>query len=56
MNVRMMAKCVATLLAAWLLTGCASTPKAGKIHEPKWYESNMNDEERSFFLGSFFGG
>lgn len=46
-------------LAAGLFPGCASNPdkdKPWKKVEPKWYESDMDSSERSFFLGSFFGG
>lgn len=44
-------------LAAGLLSGCAHDPdndKPWRKGKPKWYESDMDSSERSFFLGSFF--
>ena len=40
-----------------LLAGCAHDPdknKPWKKSEPKWYDSDMDSSERSFFFGSFF--
>lgn len=47
------------LALASVLTGCAHDPdknKPWRKPEHKWYESDMNAEERSFFIGSFFDG
>lgn len=51
-----LARCLAALGCIWLLVGCASGHKAGTVTERKWYESTMDSEDRSFFLGSFLGG
>jgi len=44
-----------TLAGASLLTGCAHDDADKPWHkkEPKWYQSDMDSEDRSFFLGSF---
>lgn len=49
---------IIVLASAIVLTGCANKDKdkPWKRSEPKWYESDMSSDERSFFLGGFFGG
>jgi len=45
------------LISASLLPGCAHDPdknKPWRKSEPKWYESDMDSQDRSFFFGSFF--
>jgi hypothetical protein len=57
MTLRSILRGVAILFLAGLLVGCAaSKPQPGKINERKWYQSNMDSEDKSFFLGSFLGG
>ena len=42
------------LASAGLLTGCAhEDDRPWHKKESKWYQSDMDSEERSFFLGSF---
>jgi len=47
------------LAAAALLAGCAKDkadqPWRRSSGERKWYQSDMDSEDRSFFLGSLFG-
>lgn len=48
---------LAIALGASLLSGCAHDPdkdKPWKKSKPKWYDSDMDSSDRSFFLGSFF--
>ena len=48
---------LAIALGASLLSGCAHDPdkdKPWKKNKSKWYDSDMDSSERSFFLGSFF--
>lgn len=48
---------LAIALATSLLSGCAHDPdkdRPWKKNKPKWYDSDMDSSERSFFLGSFF--
>lgn len=44
------------LISTSLLAGCAQNvdkDKPWKRSEPKWWQSDMDSEDRSFFLGSF---
>ena len=44
-------------LGAGLFSGCAHDPdqdKPWRQKKTKWYDSDMDSSERSFFLGSFF--
>lgn len=57
MRLRSIIRSVAIVCLAGVLVGCAaSKPEPGKITHRKWYQSDMDSEDRSFFLGSFFGG
>lgn len=41
------------LILAFSLGGCASGKERKPWEQRKWYESNMDNEDRDFFLGSF---
>ena len=56
MKLSTIVRSVAILSLASLLVGCASKPEPGKPNYGRWYESNMDSEDRAFFLGSFIGG
>lgn len=45
------------LIYTSLLSGCAHNPdkdKPWKRTEPKWYQSDMDNQDRDFFLGFFY--
>lgn len=43
------------LLSNSLLSGCAhDKEKPWKRTEPKWYESDMDQQDKNFFLGFFY--
>jgi hypothetical protein len=39
-----------------LLSGCASEDKPKHASSRRWYQGDMDTEERSFFVDSFFEG
>ncbi len=49
--------CLAAVILACFAGGCASTDEKPKhATYRKWYQGDMNNEERSFFLDTFFKG
>jgi hypothetical protein len=47
------AKLCGLLFLVLLLGGCASGKKRNAWDPPRWYETDMSTEDKSFFLGSF---
>ncbi len=47
---------IATLLLACLAGGCATDPKPRHVADKKWYQGDMDTQERTFFLDTFFNG
>ena len=50
--------CVAAVFLACFMGGCATTNDEKPRHpaDKKWYQGDMTNEERSFFLDTFFKG
>ena len=51
---------IATLGAAFVLTlllgGCASGKKQKAWEQKKWYQMDMDTQDKAFFIDSFFNG
>ena len=48
--------CIATVILACFTGGCASADKPRHPSDRKWYQGEMDNQERSFFLDTFFKG
>ena len=53
-RLKTVAKSLMSVLLAWLLGGCATGDKPRHPSDRKWYQGEMSNDERSFFLDSFF--
>jgi hypothetical protein len=47
---------LAGLLILGLLAGCASDHPPKHKSDRKWYQGDMDSDERTFYLDSFFNG
>jgi len=48
------AKVAVILVLALLLGGCAAGQKQRPWEKRKWYQSDMENEDKAFFIDSFF--
>lgn len=50
----LVSKLIFVVGVALALADCATERKRKPPSEPKWYQSDMDNEDRDFYLGSFF--
>ena len=55
-SLRTAAVWIAPLLLACLAGGCATESRPRHVADKKWYQGDMDTQERTFFLDTFFNG